>query len=183
MKSTLLIVVLVLAVASGATAGSYTWGHGTDLQTDPSVTWQDTWLVYLYGSDTASALPTQVQADLSAGGYSWSGASTTIQGSGQKSGQIYSSSFSVSDSGGDVGDGDYVITIAFDTSGPIVPGLTQWTTFDGAGVPVTDSTAPGFYTTSGYGGGWATVVPEPTTWALFGLGALTLGVIRRKPKK
>ncbi len=178
MRRALLVMVMVVAFAAASQAGTYSWAHGDDLQTDGSITWQDGWAVVLYNSATDAALPTQIFGDLTTGGAFSQGVSTVIAGSGEKSGQIYSSSFDVPS---DVSGGDFIITVAFNsTLGAITPGSTQWTTFDSGGTPVVESTAPGFYTTTGFGNGWTTVVPEPSTWALFGMGMITLGVLRRK---
>ena len=170
---------LGLLMLSGSALGitSYGWAHDMDLGSS----W-DGYLVYLYASPDSS-LPSDILADLSTDSNfaPVSGVTDTIEDFG-KSGYVYDDeSFTVYDpatESGDVEDGYYVVSIVFNDSS-ITPGVTQWTYLTSAsgGTPYQADeigSAPIKYTTTGTDNGWTTVVPEPSTLALFGLGLVTV---------
>ncbi|MDP6809190.1 MAG: PEP-CTERM sorting domain-containing protein [Kiritimatiellia bacterium] len=157
---------------------TYDWGHGSDLGSG----W-DGYLVYLYSS-SGTTLPTAINGDLSTdSGFSTVSGITDTIADGGKAGYIYTGvTFDVGATG-DVAADDYVISVVFDTGGPIVAGATQWTYLNGAiATPyqVADTTNPEQFATTGSGNGWTTVVPEPSSIALFGLGLITLAAGSRR---
>ena len=171
----LTVLALLTGVASAAT--TYDWGHTGGL---------DSWLgyvVYLYDGQS-TALPTTLNADLSTDTTFAlvSGITDTITDNGKSGINYRDESFSVG-AGQDVADNDYVLSIVFDTTGVITPGTTQWTYLNGVnGTPfqAPDDESAAEFTTTGNGNGWLTVVPEPGSVALFGIGLLTLAAGSRR---
>jgi hypothetical protein len=176
----ILIIAVALGLISGATLAdtTYDWLHGSDLGSG----W-DGYAVYLYTS-SSSTLPGQINADLSTdSGFSYTGVSDTIADAG-KLGYVYVDGSFVVSGGGDVAPDDYVLSVVFDASGPIVAGSTQWTylssVIGGTPFQAADTTNPEQYVTTGSDNGWLTVVPEPGSIALFAIGLLTLAAGSRR---
>jgi hypothetical protein len=174
-KIVFLMVFALMATVGTGLADTYSWLHSGDL----GPTW-DGYLVYLYSSSTTT-LPGVMNPDLSTdSGFAQAGVQTTVYNSGPKTGYVYGSNFNVP---ADIAADDYALAIVFNTAGPIVAGSTEWAYFSTSGgstpLQVSDG-IPGQYTTSGSGNGWSTVVPEPGSLALFGLGLLTLAAGSRR---
>ncbi len=167
----------LLALSAGAIT-TYDWQSDGDSTAG--------YMVYLY-YNSGSTLPTQIGPGGAANnGWTYSGISDSVADNGKQGINFADETFTVAASGGDVQDGYYVVTILFDGS-TITPGVTQWTYLSTVAgntpLQVSDTELPEEYTVSMTPNGWTTVVPEPGSMALFGLGLVTVLAGRKMLKK
>lgn len=176
----ILLLVLVTVACQVSSAATIVWfGAGVTAATGESVPFAN-WTIWMYESASSTTLPSQINPD-----------GTTSQGDTLKTAsathQDTASSFydnTLDNVALGITPTEYAFTVVFNTStyGDMAT-ATKYVILDNTPFDVPDpGVSPSFnYNAGGNAAGeWKALVPEPTTMALLGIGALTLAARRRR---
>lgn len=185
MKKGLIIAVLLLAAVSFSSGAQIQW-FGVGLYGPDGGALSSDWTVVLYEAATTDSLPSWIAMDGSTELGDTMLPATTVLNNPAAGGSFFDNGTYTDGGLGLTPEVDYIFTVIFNTVdfGDLST-ATDYVIIDSQPFLVPDATPdPAFPynagSTEASGSDWNAVVPEPGTMVLFGIGAVCLGLRRRR---